>query len=100
MEFTAANSDFHRDLRTPRNVEGYELVQKIGAGGMSAVYEAISPNGSHVALKLLHPALADTDLARQRLRREVAMLQRVQGKHVAQILDAELDGENLLSLQN
>lgn len=84
-----------RELAHPRIVDGYQLLRKIGAGGMSAVYEAISPDGTHVALKLLHPSFADTQSARRRLRREVAMLQRVHGNHVAQILDAELDGENL-----
>ena len=84
-----------RELAQPRIVDGYQLLRKIGAGGMSAVYEAISPDGTHVALKLLHPSFADTQSARRRLRREVAMLQRVHGNHVAQILDAELDGENL-----
>lgn len=87
--------DHFRELAQPRIVDGYQLLKKIGAGGMSAVYEAISPDGTHVALKLLHPSFADTDSARRRLRREVAMLQRVHGEHVAQILDAELDGENL-----
>ena len=77
------------------NIDGYQLVRKIGAGGMSTVYEAINLNGVRVALKLLHPSFADTESARARLRREVAMLQRVQGKYVAQILDAELSGENL-----
>ncbi|MDR6939801.1 serine/threonine protein kinase [Arcanobacterium hippocoleae] len=79
----------------PRMLDGYQLIRKIGAGGMSTVFEAISPDGTAVALKLLHPSFGDTANARSRLRREVAMLQRLHGDHVAQILDAELAGENL-----
>lgn len=74
-----------------REIGGYQLVERIGVGGMSTVYEAIDGGGTRVALKLLHPALSADPAARVRLKREVAMLQRVRGPYVAQILDAETD---------
>ncbi|MGV9183266.1 serine/threonine protein kinase [Arcanobacterium canis] len=72
-------------------IGGYQLVERIGVGGMSTVYEAVDGGGTRVALKLLHPALSADPAARVRLKREVAMLQRVRGPYVAQILDAETD---------
>lgn len=77
------------------DIAGYSLVKRIGLGGMSTVYEAIDSAGEHVALKLLHPAIAADPQSRARLRREVSMLQRVQGPYVASLLDAETEDDDV-----
>lgn len=76
-----------------QEIGGYQLLEQIGYGGMSTVYKAQDGGGNRVALKLLHPALANS-AGRERLAREVAMLLRVKGSRVAQVLDAETDGED------
>lgn len=76
-----------------KEIGGYQLLEQIGYGGMSTVYKAQDGAGNHVALKLLHPALADS-AGRKRLAREVSMLLRVRGSRVAQVLDAETEGED------
>ena len=75
------------------NIGGYRLIKRIGAGGMSTVFEAEDGAGVRVALKLLHPALVVDYSGRERLRREVAMLQKVRGRYVAEVLDAETDAD-------
>lgn len=72
-------------------IGGYQIVKRIGSGGMSTVYQAVDADGREVALKLLHPEVAADPASRERLRREVRMLQRVHGEYVAQILDAETE---------
>lgn len=73
-------------------IGGYTVVALLGRGAMGAVYEAVDGGGHAVAVKVLH-AHVDTDPAgRERLRREVAALQRLRHPAVAQVLDAELDG--------
>src|SRR5690606_5100636 len=47
--------------------------------------------GTEVALKLLHPHIGADPAARERLRREVAALQRLRHPAVAAVLDAEAD---------
>ncbi len=69
---------------------GYRVLAPLGQGGMGAVYRAVDADGFGVALKLLHPHLADGS-ARERLAREVAALQKVRHPGVARVLDAELD---------
>lgn len=78
-----------------QEISGYQIVRQIGMGGMSRVFEAIGPDGVPVALKLLHPAIAADPQARERLRREVSVLQRVRGPYVASILDFETEGDDV-----
>jgi WD40 repeat protein/predicted Ser/Thr protein kinase len=70
----------------PELVEGFRILERIGSGGMGAVYaaEQIEP-ARRVALKVLRPE-ADRD----RFRREVLALARLQHPGIAQIL---LSGE-------
>ncbi|WP_054951921.1 serine/threonine-protein kinase [Flaviflexus massiliensis] len=74
-------------------IGGYQLIQKIGFGGMSTVYEALDGGGDRVALKLLHPSIAADPNSRDRLRREVRTLRQVTGPYVAQVMDAETEDE-------
>ncbi|SDQ39313.1 Serine/threonine protein kinase [Thermostaphylospora chromogena] len=71
----------------------YRLLSPIGAGGFGAVYIALDPQGHTVAVKVLHPPVAADSAAIARLAREVEVMRRVRGKHVAEVLDAELSGE-------
>lgn len=74
----------------PEEIGGYRILSSLGRGGMGAVYRARDADGRVVALKLLHAHLDDPD-ARERLRREVAALQKVRHPGVARVLDAEID---------
>lgn len=73
-------------------IGGYQLLRRLGSGGMGTVHEALDADGRHVAIKVLHPAISADPMARQRLRREVEVLHRVRDAGVARVLDAEADG--------
>jgi len=72
----------------------YQLIRKIGEGGMGVVYKALDQDGRAVAVKVLRAHIAHDRNARERLRREVSTLVRVQSPHVASFLDADVDGES------
>ena len=55
-------------------LSGYALEKLLGSGGMGSVYEARSPEGSIVALKVLSPLLAAEPALRERFRREARAL--------------------------
>ncbi|WP_402374211.1 serine/threonine-protein kinase [Isoptericola rhizosphaerae] len=74
------------------DVGGYSVVSLLGRGAMGAVYEAVDGGGQRVALKVLHAHVDANPAGRQRLRREVAALQRLRHPAVAQVLDAEFEG--------
>ena len=65
-----------------RLVAGYEVVSKLGQGGMGAVYKAKSQTtGQFVALKVLPPSLATPDLVK-RFEREAAVVSQLDHDHI------------------
>lgn len=75
--------------RDPCQVAGYRLRARLGAGGMGQVYLAYTPGGRPVALKVMHPQLADDSVFRRRFEQEVAAARRVHGLYTAPVLDAD-----------
>jgi len=70
----------------------YRLIQPLGEGGMGVVHLALDPSGRAVAIKVLREHIAHDREARNRLRREVETLARVQDARVAAVLDADTEG--------
>ncbi|WP_433244296.1 serine/threonine-protein kinase [Streptosporangium sp. CA-135522] len=70
----------------------YDLLSTLGAGGFGEVHLALDPEGHTVAVKILHPHVAADATALARLAREVETMRRVQGPHIAEVLDASLRG--------
>lgn len=75
----------------PTVVGGYRLLARLGAGGMGRVYLGRSASGRMVAVKLVHPGLAEEPDFRGRFAREVAAVQRVGGRWTAPVLDADTE---------
>jgi serine/threonine protein kinase len=66
----------------------YVLIGPVGYGGVSVVYQAIDTHrGSRTAVKLLSPAFADDEYARQRVRQEALITTRLRHPSVPQIYD-------------
>ncbi len=72
----------------PRQVGGFRLQARLGAGGMGRVYLGYSPGGRPVAVKVVHPELARDPEFMQRFRREVAAAQAVSGAYTAAVVGA------------
>jgi Protein kinase domain len=75
----------------PREVAGYQLRGRLGAGGMGRVYLAFTRGGRAVAIKVVRAEYGDEEEFRDRFRREVVAAQRVHGMYAAQVLDADPD---------
>ena len=71
-------------------VGGYELVRRLGEGGMGVVWSARDGGGQRVAIKILHPHIAAEPTSRQRLQREAQVLGRIKDDRVARVLDMEI----------
>ncbi|KRF15337.1 hypothetical protein ASG90_11525 [Nocardioides sp. Soil797] len=72
----------------------YQIVRRIGRGGMGVVYAAVQKGlGREVALKVLSSDLAEDDGYRKRFLREAEVLARLDSPHIIQVHDAgEQDG--------
>jgi serine/threonine protein kinase len=72
-----------------RTVGDYQLLARLGEGGMGVVHLARKPGGDRVALKVLRPHIVGDHEARSRLAREVNSLSRIRSRWVAEIVDAD-----------
>jgi serine/threonine protein kinase len=76
----------------------YELVELVGAGGMSSVYKA--HDGlleRNVALKILHPHYGDDAEYVERFRREARMVAQMSHPHIVTVIDrGEDDGQQYI----
>ncbi|WP_433175870.1 protein kinase domain-containing protein [Actinoallomurus sp. CA-150999] len=79
--------------RDPRRLGAYDVIGRLGRGGQGAVFLGTSPEGTQVAIKLLHPELAQDANARARFVREVTAAKRVARFCTAQVLDADVEGD-------
>jgi eukaryotic-like serine/threonine-protein kinase len=73
----------------PARVGSYQLLARLGAGGMGVVYLASGQDGRPVALKVLRPEMADDAEFRTRFSREVTALTRVRGVCTVRVIDAD-----------
>lgn len=75
----------------PAWVGSYQILARLGAGGMGVVYLARSPGARLAALKLIRREFADGPAFRERFRREVAAASKVSGLYTAPVLDSDAD---------
>ncbi len=76
-----------------QQIGGYQVLETLGAGGMASVYKARSADGHLVALKFLHPQIANDPTARKRLEREADAINRVSSSGVAKVIEVNIDGD-------
>ncbi|MFD8147127.1 serine/threonine-protein kinase, partial [Streptomyces sp. NPDC059708] len=75
----------------PREIGGYRLHARLGAGGMGVVYLAYTPGGRPIALKAVRAEFAEDPEFRERFAREVASARRIHGLFTAQVVDFGVD---------
>ncbi|KJS59455.1 serine/threonine-protein kinase [Streptomyces rubellomurinus] len=75
----------------PRRIGPFEVLGRLGAGGMGLVYLARSAAGRRVAIKTVRGELAEDELFRVRFAREIAAAKTVGGFYTAAVVDADAD---------
>ena len=73
----------------PREIAGYRVVSRLGAGGQGIVFLAVAPSGERVAIKQLR---LEDDRTRQQFVKEVAAARRVAPFCTARVVDVQMDG--------
>ena len=74
---------------------GYEIMTRIGSGGMATVYQAYHRRlDRHVAIKILHETFVRDDSFLERFEREARIIARLEHPHIVPIYDyAEFEGQ-------
>ncbi|MCA1559720.1 MAG: serine/threonine protein kinase, partial [Acidobacteria bacterium] len=79
-----------------QTVGKYRIVSRLGRGGMGTVYKAIDETlEREVAIKILNPDLADSDLLK-RFRAEAVTLARLNHPNIATLFELGRQGDDLL----
>jgi hypothetical protein len=79
------------ELADPRLIGPYQLLGRLGAGGMGRVFLGVSAAGRPVAVKIVHAELAADPDFRARFSSEVAAARKVSGLFTALVVDADVD---------
>ncbi|MEV4717486.1 protein kinase [Micromonospora noduli] len=75
----------------PARLGGYEVLDRLGDGGMDSVFLARSPQGRRVAVKVVRAELSHDEEFRGRFRSEVNRARQVPPFCTAEVLDADPD---------
>lgn len=77
-----------------RKLGKFEILERLGRGGMAEVYRARQPSlDRFVAIKVLHPFLADDPEFTARFEREARNIARLKHANIVQVHDFETDSE-------
>ncbi|MFF1475999.1 serine/threonine-protein kinase [Streptomyces sp. NPDC058301] len=76
----------------PRETAGYQLLARIGEGGMGTVYLSHTRGGQPVALKVIRREYGQDPDFRRRFEQEVQAARRVQGYHIVPVVDHDTSG--------
>ncbi|WP_063045655.1 serine/threonine-protein kinase [Nocardia pseudovaccinii] len=77
----------------PTAIGTFVLHGRLGEGGMGVVFQGFGPDGTVVAIKMPHTQLARDPEFRARFRQEVTAAQRVHGRRIAEVVDADIEAE-------
>lgn len=76
----------------PTELGGFEILGRIGHGGMGQVYLGESPGGEPAAVKVIKPSVVDSE-TRLRFAQEIEVLKTIWGPRIAAFLDADAEAE-------
>ena len=89
------------DRLAGKNVSGYELLERVGQGGMGVVYKAVQPGLKRlVALKLLRLGADAPASIQARFRREAELTALLRHPNIVPVFDVgETNGEPYLAME-
>lgn len=78
-----------------RKLGKYEIIERLGRGGMAEVYRAYHASlDRYVAIKVLHSFLADDPEFKSRFEREAQHIARLKHAHIVQVYDFDFEPED------
>jgi serine/threonine protein kinase len=82
------SEDAHDFYRKHVQIEGYELIEEIGRGGMGVVFEAIQTSlNRSVAIKVLREGVLASNHSRRRFEEEAKLIAKFQHDHIVSVIE-------------
>ena len=79
---------------TGKRLGKYELVERLGRGGMAEVYKSYQPGMDRfVAIKVMHSHLAESEDFVTRFKREAQLVGQLRHPHIVQVIDFDVQDE-------
>ena len=75
-----------RQAGAPSQIGGFRVIKSLGQGGMGQVYEAVGPNDTRIAIKVLPSYFAQDNKALKLFRTEAANLRQIDSDRVARFI--------------
>src|SRR5512137_2572132 len=80
---------------TGQTLGKYQLVERLGRGGMADVYKGYQPGlDRYVAVKVMHPHLSEDPNFITRFRREAKSVAELHHPNIVQVFDFDVQGDN------
>jgi tetratricopeptide (TPR) repeat protein len=80
---------------TGQTLGKYQLIERLGRGGMADVYKGYQPGlDRYVAIKVMHPHLSENADFITRFRREAKSVAELRHPYIVQVFDFDTQGEN------
>ncbi len=93
--FPSPPDPYEENLTGKFIAQNYEIIEKVGEGGMSAVYRARHTHlNREVAVKMLHPHLVSNRTSRERFSQEARAVSQIEHPNVVRLLDFGITEEN------
>ena len=77
----------------PREIGRFQLLGRLGSGGMDQVFLGEAPDGSRAAIKVVHEGLSADTQFRRRFSQEIAAAARIEGARTAAVIESDPDAE-------
>ena len=83
------------DTLTGKTIGNYQIINKLGSGGMAEVYKGYQENlDRYVAIKFMHAFLAEDQDFLHRFKREARAMASLRHPHIVRVFDFDTYGEN------
>lgn len=85
----------YRSADTKPDIEGYQIIKKIGQGGMSTIYLAETADGKQIVMKTLQMAMIENKKTVMRSHQEFKLISRIDNRHIVRLFDHGTVGDLL-----
>jgi serine/threonine protein kinase len=83
------------DKQIPKNIGPYQIIEKIGQGGLGVVYKCIDQNNTYLAVKILHHHLLKNKMFLGNFHKEIIIIASLNHRNIVKYIDGYFKPPNI-----